>query len=451
MNETRLLAEFVAGTRYEDLPMSVVEATRIYILDNLASGFVGSVTPWADMVGELAREGASQGPCSVFARNWTTSPSYAALVNGTMIGSFETDHAFVQGSCHPSAAVFPAALAIAERDHLDGRSLLLSVALGYEVACRVGMGATRAVEDVAGFHGPGTNASFGGAAGAGKALGMDAHGLVNALGIAGSHAGGLMEFAREGAMTKRIHVGRGAQMGLESALLAARGFTGPSTILEGDRGFLKVYSPSPRPELLVEGLGERYLLLDIIVKAYACHASFHPVIEGICRFREEHQYDVTGLERVRVEGTERIVERHGQRQPTSVLGAQYSLPFSVAVALCRDIANPLVYSEDILSDPQVRELAKSMDLATDEERFGKPGGPAADVSLTIEGSTHTFSVTDWKGAPTNPYTYEEMAEKFRRYAAPCLRSNCIDDIIQKVEHLEDIGDVAVLASLLQGE
>ena len=451
MNETRLLAEFVAGTRYEDLPMSVVEATRIYILDNLASGFVGSVTPWADMVGELAREGASQGPCSVFARNWTTSPSYAALVNGTMIGSFETDHAFVQGSCHPSAAVFPAALAIAERDHLDGRSLLLSVALGYEVACRVGMAATRAVEDVAGFHGPGTNASFGGAAGAGKALGMDAHGLVNALGIAGSHAGGLMEFAREGAMTKRIHVGRGAQMGLESALLAARGFTGPSTILEGDRGFLKVYSPSPRPELLVEGLGERYLLLDIIVKAYACHASFHPVIEGICRFREEHQYDVTGLERVRVEGTERMVERHGQRQPTSVLGAQYSLPFSVAVALCRDIANPLVYSEDILSDPQVRELAKSMDLATDEERFGKPGGPAADVSLTIEGSTHTFSVTDWKGAPTNPYTYEEMAEKFRRYAAPCLRSNCIDDIIQKVEYLEDIGDVAVLASLLQGE
>ena len=451
MNETRLLAEFVAGTRYEDLSMSVVEATRIYILDNLASGFVGSVTPWADMVGELAREGASQGPCSVFARNWTTSPSYAALVNGTMIGSFETDHAFVQGSCHPSAAVFPAALAIAERDHLHGRSLLLSVALGYEVACRVGMAATRAVEDVAGFHGPGTNASFGGAAGAGKALGMDAHGLVNALGIAGSHAGGLMEFAREGAMTKRIHVGRGAQMGLESALLAARGFTGPSTILEGDRGFLKVYSPSPRPELLVEGLGERYLLLDIIVKAYACHASFHPVIEGICRFREEHQYDVTGLERVRVEGTERMVERHGQRQPTSVLGAQYSLPFSVAVALCRDIANPLVYSEDILSDPQVRELAKSMDLATDEERFGKPGGPAADVSLTIEGSTHTFSVTDWKGAPTNPYTYEEMAEKFRRYAAPCLRSNCIDDIIQKVEHLEDIGDVAVLASLLQGE
>ena len=237
MNETTLLAEFVEETGYRDLPSHVVEATRVFVLDNLASGFVGSVTPWADMVGELARESASQGPCSLFARSWTTSPSYAALVNGTMIGSFETDHAYVQGSCHPSAAVFPAALAIAERDHLDGKSLLMSVALGYEVACRVGMAATRAVEDVAGFHGPGTNAPFGGAAGAGKALGLDVHRLVNALGIAGSHGGGLMEFAQEGAMTKRIHVGRGAQMGLESALLAARGFTGPSTVLEGDRGF----------------------------------------------------------------------------------------------------------------------------------------------------------------------------------------------------------------------
>ena len=213
MNETRRLAEYVADTGYEDLPTSVVEATRVYILDNLASGLVGSLTPWAAMVEGLARESAPGGPCSIFARGWNTSPSYAALVNGTMIGSFETDHAYVQGSCHPSAAVFPSALAIAERDHLDGKALLVSVALGYEVVCRVGAAATRAVEDVAGFHGPGTNAPFGGAAGAGKALRLDSAALANALGIAGSHAGGLMEFAGEGAMTKRLHVGRGARWG----------------------------------------------------------------------------------------------------------------------------------------------------------------------------------------------------------------------------------------------
>jgi 2-methylcitrate dehydratase PrpD len=258
-----------------------------------------------------------------------------------------------------------------------------------------------------------------------------------------------MEFVREGAMTKRLHVGRGAQMGLESALLAARGFTGPSTVLEGDRGFLKVYSPSPRPELLVEGLGQSYLLMEMTVKAYACHASFHPVIEGICRFREEHKYDSSSLEGVKVVATERMVDRHGQREPASVLGAQYSLPFSMAVALCRDIADPKVYSEDNLWDAQVRRLAKSVVMDADRERFGKPGGPAAEVSLTIAGTAHTFTVADWKGAPTNPYTYQEIVEKFRRYAAPYLPSEPMDAIIHEVSRLEDVRDVAELVRLIR--
>ena len=451
MNETRRLTEFVVDTGYGDLPQTVVEATRVYILDNLASGFVGSQTPWAGMVTELARESSSDGACSLFQTDWITSPSYAALVNGTMIGSFETDHAYVLGSCHPSAAVFPPALAVAERDHLDGRSLLTAVALGYEVICRVGRAATRAVEDEAGFHGPGTNASFGGAAGAGKALGLDSDGLVNALGIAGSHAGGLLEFTHEGAMTKRIHVGRGGQMGLESALLAGRGFTGPSTVLEGDKGFLKVYSPSPRPDLLLDGLGESYLLMDMTVKAYACHASFHPVIAGICRFREEHALDGAAPDGVRITAPQRMIDRHGQREPTSVLGAQYSLPFSVAVALLRDIPDPAVYNEQTLWDPRVRELAASMELAADGGRFGNPGGPTADVSLMLGGNAHSFEVSGWKGAPGDPCTFDEMAEKFRRYAGSRLTTGRIQDIIQKVRALEDVGDVAELALLLRSE
>ena len=449
MNETRQLAEFVANTRYEDLPESVVEAVKVYILDNLASGFVGSNTPWAGMVCQLAQESAPQGACSVFARDWGTSPSYAALVNGTMIGSFETDHAFSPGSCHPSAAAFPPALAVAERDHLDGKSLLLSVALGYEIACRVGLAATRAVEDEAGFHGPGTNASFGGAVGAAKAMGLDAGHTSNAMGIAGSHAGGLMEFSREGSMTKRIHVGRGAQMGFESASLAAKGFTGPSTVLEGDRGFLRVYSPSPRPELLTEGLGTTYLLLDVTLKSFACHLSFHPVVEGIWDFRESRSFDPSDVQRVRIAGTERMVHRHGDKEPSTILGAQYSLPFSAAVALSRNIAYPHSYSEETLWDPQVRQLAKAVELASDEGRFGTPGGPAAEVTVALSGSTHTFSVTDWKGAPTNPFTYDEMAEKFRNYASPYLDTSSSYEFIHRIGAIEEVTDVADLAGLLR--
>ena len=450
MNETRDLAEFVYSTGYGDLPPAAIEATRVFILDNFASGVLGSTTPWAEMVASLARESVPDGPCSLFARPWTTSPSYAALVNGTMIGSFETDHVFTQGSAHPSAAVFPACLAIAERDHLNGRKLMESVVLGYETVCRVGLAATRAVEDVRGFHGPGTNASFGAAAGVGKALGLDSGRLVNALGIAGSHAGGLLEFAREGAMTKRIHMGRGAQMGLESALLAQRGFTGPSTVLEGDRGFLWVYSPSPRAELLTEGLGERYLLLDMTIKAYACHISFHAVIDGISRLRKERPFDPSQVKEVRVTGSGRMMEpRFASREPVTVLGAQYSLPFSVALAVARDIDDPLAYSESTLRDPTVRELAKVVKLEVDGERFGNPGGPVAEVSLTVDGNSHVFEATGWKGAPNSPYTYDEMADKFRRYASTCLTANRIEEVIRKVRDLEKVTDVSELARLLR--
>ena len=451
MHDTRRLAEFVADTRYNALPPEVIEATKVYILDNLASGLAGSATPWAAMVCDLAQKSGSPGPCTVLARKWGASPSYATLANGTMIGGFECDHAFVQGSAHPSVAVFPAALAVAQQERLNGAALLLSVALGYEVTCRIGMAATRAVEDVAGFHGPGTNAPFGGAAGAGKALGLDAVRLMNALGIAGSHGAGLLEFVKEGAMTKRLHVARGSQMGLESALLAARGFTGPSTVLEGERGFLRVYSPSPQPALLLENLGERFRMLEMTLKAYACHVSFHPVIEGICRARGKRLLEAGEVERVEVTGADWMMEpRFLAREPQSVLGAQYSLPFSVSLALCRRIEDPRAYSEANLWDTEVRALARRVALSTDEKRFRELGRPVAEVSLTVAGRTSTFTVSGWKGAPTDPYTYEEMADKFRRYAAPALPSSRIEQMVQRVSDLEGQQDVGELARLLEG-
>ena len=450
MNETLRLAEFAAELRYEDLPRPVIEAAKVYILDNLASGLVGSGTPWAQMVMGLARESAPTGPCSLFAQRETTSPAYAALVNGTMIGGFECDHALVEGSCHPSAAVFPAILAVAERDHLDGATFLVAMAAGYEVMCRVGLAATRAVEDQRGFHGPGTNAPFGGAAGAGRALGLDRDRLVHALGIAGSHGAGLLEFAKEGAMTKRIHVARGAQTGLESATLAAEGFTGPTTVLEGDRGFLRVYSPSPQSELLVEDLGKRYHLLDILVKAYPCHGSFHAVIEAIWRFRQNHSLRAGELEAVRIVGSKRMMEeRLSAGEPTSILGAQYSLPFSAAIALCRDAGDPRSFSEETLWDPEVRSLAKRIELAVDSERFGAAWGAGAEVSLTTLGNSHTLGATDWKGAPSNPYVYSEMGDKFRRYAAPYLTSTSQEEIITKVDRLEQLEDMSNLIELLR--
>ena len=444
MNETRQLAQFVHDTRYNDLPTEVVEACRVYLLDNLASALVGARTPWAKMVQSLAEESGSYGSCSILSTQKSASMPYAALANGTAIAGFETDQAYYPGSCHPGAVVLPALLAVAQSQPINGRQLLEAFALAYEAVCRIGRAAGRSVEDKAGFHGPGTNGPFGAAMAAGKGLRLGAEELVNALGIAGSHGAGIMEFAREGAMTKRLHLGRAAQTGLESALLAQKGFTGPTTVLEGDRGFLNVYSPTPNPSLLTQDLGSQWVLFDVSCKAYACHLSFHPVIDAVVGCREESGLKGQDIESVSVVTNPTVVRKHGQKSPTTILGAQYSLPFSLALALLHDIRNPSLFNERTVEDEEVRGLAARVELEAREM------GEGSMASITIKTASRDISLeaADWKGAPTNPYSFKEVSEKFRIYASGVIEVEAIEEAIARVSRLEDEKDTGVLARLL---
>lgn len=444
MNETRQLAQFVHDTRYDDLSSDVINACRVFLLDNLASALVGARTPWAKMVQELASENGSYGRCSVLGTPKAVSMPYAALANGTAIAGFETDQAYYPGSCHPGAVVLPALLAVAQSKPINGRHFLEAFALAYEAVCRIGRAAGRSVEDKAGFHGPGTNGPFGSAMAAGKSLGLEVEQLANALGIAGSHGAGIMEFALEGAMTKRLHLGRAAQTGLESALLAQKGFTGPTTVLEGDRGFLNVYSPAPNPSLLTQDLGSRWVLFDVSCKAYACHLSFHPVIDRVVGFRQESGLHGRDIESVRVETNPTVVRKHAQNSPTTILGGQYSLPFSLALALLRDIRDPSLFTESTVIDMEVRGLAERVELKAVE--MGE--GPMATITIGIGDREIRLEASDWKGAPTSPYTFEEISEKFRLYASAAIEEEAVEEVIARVLRLEDEEDTGLLARLL---
>src|ERR1700724_1115860 len=169
--ETRQLASFVARTAYADVPTALLERARVYVLDNLAAGFLGSVQPWSGIVADTVRELGGCEQASIFHRAWRTDVSRATLINGTMLAAFEAEH--IGHVAHPSATVFPAALAMAERLQADGRSFLLAMLLGYEVVCRVGEAQTRATEVERGFHNPGVNGAFGAATATGKLLGLD--------------------------------------------------------------------------------------------------------------------------------------------------------------------------------------------------------------------------------------------------------------------------------------
>ncbi len=451
MGETRRLAEFVHRTGYADLPPSVVARAKVYVLDCLACGFVGAPHLWAAIVADMVKGFGGSGEVSMFTLDWRAPTPHAALVNGVMIGGFESEH--VGHVSHPAGTVFPAALAVAERDHVSGRDFLTALALGYEVVCRIGEAQTGTVETERGFHNPAANGPFSAAVATGKLLGFDVPTLLNALGIAGSHCGGLTEYAWQGEMTKRLHLGRASQLGLESALLAQRGFTGPPTIIEGRYGYLNAFSPTPHPERLLAGLGETWLMETLIIKRYPCHVTSQAIVGAIQALKAAAPIDPAAIERIEIQGSGHMLQRRFlNAEPTSMMGAQYSLIFTTAAAFCRDFDDPLTYDESTLSDPQIGRLARLITVSEAPGAEGHGHGPAhgATLLVTIGGETHQIEAPAFRGSLANPADFADLADKLRRYSRHALDDAQQARLIGLVERLDQLPDVAELARALRG-
>jgi 2-methylcitrate dehydratase PrpD len=444
---TRALAEFVAQTRYSDLPQSVIDHTKGYVLDTLAAGFVGSGLPWATMVLELVREHGGNGSCSVFGTGETVTPAQAALVNGVMISGFESEHA--GHVSHPAGTVTPAALAIAEVTHSTGADFILAMALGYEAVCRIGDAQTLSVEVVRGFHNPAANGPFSAAVAVGSLLGFDTIGQANALGIAGSYSSGLTQYAFDGSMTKRLHLGHASQGGLEAALLAAKGFTGPHAVLEGQYGYLNAFSPAPKPDLLLAGLGEQWLLETMHLKAYPCHMVTQGYVAAIQALKQAQPFDPAEVSAVHIRGNLgwELQPRFLNQAPGNHMAAQYSLPFTVAVAVFRNLDNPLEYSESVLEDERIRDLAGKV---TWEELPEATAGGASELRLTVAGAPQELSVGPHRGAIANPATFEDITAKFRRYSGHLIDSGRQDAIIATVSELDMLADIGDLTAMIRG-
>ena len=447
MNETRTLARFVAETRFLDLPPGLVANCKIAMLDAIGAGFVGALQPWARRIVEVVRSLGGAPDASVIHQDWRTDVARAALANGVLIGSFECEP--LTGS-HASGTVLPAALAIGQREHVDGARFLTALALGFEVSGRIARTAV-GLETVRGFHNPGTQGPFGAAAAVGKLYGFDADRLTHALGIAGSSSAGLLEFAWSGGDTKRLHLGRASHLGLESALLARQGVRGPATVLEGRSGYFNAFSTPPRMERLVDGLGTRWAIEPPSLKSYATHVTHQAVVDAIQRLKQEHPIDARAITRVAIRAAERIIEeRHTERAPHDVLGGQYSLPFTTAVALTRDMANPLVYDDGAVQDPLVRDLARRIELTRLEEdgHHETPWFWPAEITIECGDQRHVLRTRPHKGAPSNPFTWDEICEKFRRYTSSIVDAQRPMAIIDAVGHLDRVTDVAEVAELI---
>src|SRR5206468_3928203 len=236
---------------------------------------------------------------------WRADVSRAALANGVLIGAFECEP--LTGS-HASGTVLPSALAVCQRERLDGAAFITALAVGFEVSARLARTAV-GLETVRGFHNPGTQGPFGAAAAVGKLYALDEERLTSAMGIAGSSSAGLLEFAWSGGDTKRLHLGRAAQLGLESALLARQDVRGPATVLEGRYGYFNAFSTPPRMERLLEDLGTVWAIEPPSHKSYATHVTQQAVVDAIQSLKREWPFDPRTITRVGIRGAPRGAPR----------------------------------------------------------------------------------------------------------------------------------------------
>src|SRR5499433_581585 len=308
--ETVRLAEYAAALRYEDLPPPVVQQAKECIIDTVAAAICGAALPWSRIIIDYAERTGPGGSSHILGRGSSVQAPAAALANGALAHAFELDSLTRPGAgAHPGATVLPPALAIAQEKGLGGQALIAAFVAGNEVMIRIGR-ATGHTNEARGFHAPGTTGPFGGAAAAGHLLRLDARAMANTLGIAGSLCGGLLEFARgDGGMVKRLHLGRASEAGVLAASLAADGFAGPRTVIEGEFGFLKVFCTSWDEAELTRGLGEDFVVSSTVLKRYPCHATAHAAVRAARDLQAEHHFSGPEVEAITVTGTERMIER----------------------------------------------------------------------------------------------------------------------------------------------
>jgi 2-methylcitrate dehydratase PrpD len=438
-NETRQLAEYAAAVRFADLPADVVQRAKDSIADTIATVVFGYDLPWSQMIVRYAERMGTRGQSRILGPGGASvAAPPASLCNGAMAHAFELDNlTWPNSGVHPGATMLVPALATAQERGIGGRELIAAFVAGAEVMIRIGR-ATKHNNESRGFHAPGTTGPFGGAIAVGRLMKLDAGKMTNAVGIAGSLSGGLLEFARSGtgAMVKRLHLGRAAESGVLAANLAADGFTGPSTVLEGPFGYLNVFCGEHDLAALTHNLGREYATLRIMLKRFPCHITAHTSVQAVEDLRAEHRYSGDDVASITVAGTEKMATINNIPAPSDIMMAQYSIPFCVALAHYRNPRDPRSFSAAAVADANIRALAGRVTMkVADEARHVRTLVSTVTVTLK-DGRVLSRRVADFKGTPESPLNPDEMREKFLLLTRHCDQK-AMAQLFERIQNLDN--------------
>jgi 2-methylcitrate dehydratase PrpD len=429
------LGKFVAESRYEDLPAAVVELAKTRILDLLSAGLagfrIGLYRPLFEILGGKKE-----------ATVWGAGVKYplrdAALLNSFMAHSTYMEDGSRYTGGHPSSTVIPAALALGETRKSGGREIILSIVVGYDVFLRLGK-AIYPSTTVRGFQSTAVVGALGSAAACASLLKLDPEGCKNALAIASNLGVGLKE-ALKTPDSQPLQVGRSSEGGILSALFAGKGVSGCDAILEN--GFLKAFADQPNEKGILSNLGKEYLVEETYVKIHGgCRGNHAPtdVIQSLVREHEISPEEIKEI-KVKVDSVTMIAEIH---YPVSGKQAQFSIPFSIAVALLDGNASLCQFTDEKVNDPKVRELMAKISVDVDKELdkdYPNKRGSHGEIVL-MDGNRLSSSIDIARGEPESPLSVQEIEEKFILLTQDILgkRSEKVCDLVMKLQNLDDIG------------
>ena len=371
-----------------------------------------------DYIKALVAAADSGGGCTAIGHAATYGAGTAALINGTAAHGEDFDDTFEGGPVHSSAVVIPAVLAACERFGRDGRAALTGIAAGIEATCRLSMIIPKAIHK-AGFHPTSVLGTIGAALAAANAMGLDRRQTVDALGIAGSMAGGIIEYLAEGAWTKRMHPGWAAQAGITAARLGQQGFFGPRTVLEGSHGLFHGFARSIEGnyDVLTDGFGEKWFMDAITFKPYATGTMNQPYVDCALRLRSRgiRPEDVKEILCETAEGYvhrlwEPLASKH---RPANAYAAKFSTPFNIAVAFVTGGAGLSAFTEETAKDERILALASKVRYIVDPKN-PYPRAYTGHVLMTLkDGKVFEERQPHIRGGAHEPLTRAEIEAKFR--------------------------------------
>lgn len=419
MSHTQDLAAFLADLNYEQIPGSVLDRTEDLFLDWIGSALASQNARPIPLFERYAqRMGPADGKARILVSGRSTSPYFAALVNGASSHLVEQDDLHNSSVLHPATVVFSAVLAAAQDLNKSGKDLLLASVAGYEAGIRIGEFMGRSHYRI--FHTTATVGTLAAAVGVGKLLGFNKEQFINLLGNAGTQAAGLWEFLRDAADSKQLHTAKAAADGLLAAYMTEDGLTGARNILEGDQGMAAGMSSDANPACLSDRLGTRWALVETSFKFHASCRHTHPAADALLHLMQREGLGHEQIAKVVTRVHQGAIDVLGRVvKPTTVHQAKFSMGAVLGLIAVHGSAQLIEFRDLALTDPAVDTFREKVSMELDPEvDAAYPGRWLGRVIVTTtDGRTLSAAIDEPKGDPGNTLSRPELEAKFQRLLA----------------------------------